>query len=177
MAAHPRTRERILPVCRLQAFTPGHADRVMSWVRTRQEAFWLAPRTAPPLTAEQVLNWQRPGHQAFLMLEVGLPDPIAYGELNVLGQEPGLFWLGHLIVDPQQRGRGCGIQLTRLLLWQAFYHQRAREVTLVVFPENKAAIAAYKAAGMRAAGHEQHEFAAYGRVVKLLRMVASHPNS
>lgn len=173
MAAHVRTSQKIRPVCRLQPFLPQHADTVMSWVRGEREAYWLAPRTRPPLTASEVLHWQMPGHQPFLMFEVGYPEPRAYGELNKLGETPGAYWLGHLLVDPEHRGRGFGVQLTKLLLWQAFQHQKAREVSLVVFPDNHQAIAAYKAAGMRESGYETHDFPVYGRQAKLLRMTAT----
>jgi len=173
MAANPQTPPKVRPVCRLQPFDPRYAEDVMSWIRDQNEAYWLAPRTAPPLTAREVLHWQTPGHQPFSLLEVGRPDPIGYGELNVLSEAHGTFWLGHLIIAPTERGRGCGVQLTRLLLWQAFYRQRAREVTLVVFPDNRAAIAAYKVAGMPESGYETHEFPAYGRRAKLLRMTAN----
>ena len=80
------------------------------------------------------------------------------------------FWLGHLIVDPRQRGRGLGTHLTRLLLERAFNQQGARRVTLVVFPENHRALACYRAAGLREAGAEIHYFPPCDRRVRLLKM-------
>lgn len=173
MAANPETRRRTLPSCRLELFDPAFADTVMSWVHGPREAQWLAPRSTPPLSAEEVLNWQRPGHEAHLLMEQGRAAPVGYGELNVLTGHDHRYWLGHLIVDPEQRGRGCGVQLTRLLLWRAFALRGATDVTLVVFPENKAAIACYRAAGMRGDGYESHDFPAYGPGIRLLRMVAT----
>ncbi|MCK4343014.1 MAG: GNAT family N-acetyltransferase [Phycisphaerae bacterium] len=173
MAANPDLNKRTVPACRLMPFQPGYAELVLSWVCDPREAYWLAPRTRPPLTAAEVLNWQVPGHQAFLLAERGRAEPIGYGELNVLFGAPRRYWLGHLIVDPARRGQGCGVQLTRLLLWHAFARHGAREVTLVVFPENERAIAAYRAAGMRASGYETHKFSAYERQVRLLRMTAT----
>jgi len=68
---------------------------------------------------------------------------------------------------------GGGVQLTRLLSWQAFCGQQAREVTLVVFAESGAAIAGYEAAGMQESGHEAHEVPAYGRRATALGMTAN----
>lgn len=173
MAAHPETHRRARPVCRLEPFHPGYADTVISWIRDAREAYWLAPRTRPPLTAHEVLNWQQPGHHAFMLIAPGRAQPVGYGELNRLAGTPRRYWLGHLIVDPEQRGLGYGVQLTRLLLWQGFAHYGAADVTLVVFPENRTAIAAYRTAGMRDDGFEEHDFPAYGGRVRLLRMVAT----
>lgn len=172
MAANPDIHKRTALACRLEPFDPRHGQRVLCWISSPQEAYWVAPRTAPPLTVEEVLQWEAPGHQPFLLHEKGRAEPIGYGELNLLNGSARRYWLGHLIIDPLQRGRGYGLQLTRLLLWRAFTRHAAREVSLVVFPENRPAIACYQAAGMRAAGHETHAFAAYGRRVRLLRMVA-----
>ena len=173
MAANPSISRTTTPACRLLSFHPSCADLVMSWVSDAREAFWIAPRTPPSLTAAEVLNWQVPGHQAYLLAEAGRAPPIGYGELNVLNGAARRYWLGHPIVDPAQRGRGCGLQLTRLLLRQAFAQHGSVDVTLVVFPDNTRAIACYRAAGMRENGYETHEFPAYGRRVRLLRMAAS----
>lgn len=172
MAVNPRTHKDAALVCRLEPFRPAWAELIVSWVRDEQEAYWLAPRTPPPLTADEILRWQRPGREGFMSLEGDGPEPRGYGELNLLSSGRRRYWLGHLIVDPAQRGRGCGVQLTRLLLRHAAVRQGAREVTLVVFPENRRAVSCYLAAGLREDGYETHEFPAYGRRVRLLRMTA-----
>ena len=172
MAVDPCTREDVAPVCRLAPFRVAHADLILSWVRDPREAFWLAPRTPPPLTPAGVIEWQTPGHQGFMLHAADVPLPIGYGELNLLNGARRRYWLGHLIVDPARRGRGYGVALTRLLVGRAFARHAAREVTLVVFPENRAAIACYRAAGLHEDGYETHEFPAYGCRVCLLRMVA-----
>jgi RimJ/RimL family protein N-acetyltransferase len=172
MAAKVNTTKRFRPACRLEPFDPRHAARVMSWVTDAREAFWLAPRTRPPLTAEEVLSWQQPGHQSLLLFPLEGVEPVGYGELNVMTSHPRRYWLGHLIVDPGCRGCGYGVQLTKLLLWRAFSRHGAHEVSLVVFPENRAAIACYQRAGMVEDGHETHAFPAYDQRVRLLRMVA-----
>lgn len=170
MAAVPtRMKPQVVPA-RLMPFEDEHAARVASWVLDEREAYLIAPRTPPPLTAEKIRGWSGPGRQQFLLIEIGKKRPVAYGELNVLRTAERHFWLGHLIVDPRRRGRGLGTRLTRLLLERAFNQQGARRVTLVVFPENHRALACYRAAGLREAGAEIHYFPPYDRRVRLLKM-------
>lgn len=160
---------------RLAAFAPKDAALVASWVRDAREAYWLAPRTPPPLTPEKVLEWQSPAGQALLLVEPPQDLAVAYGEVNPLGGRAGEFWLGHLLVAPDRRGQGLGRVLTRLLLQRAFERLGARRVTLVVFPENHGAIACYRAAGMHFDGYENHYFPARGELVQMVRMARETP--
>ncbi len=173
MAVIPIPRREPAPHCRLAPFELVWAARVISWVRDAREAYWLAPMSRPPLQPDEMLRWREPGHEPYLLWEIGGNGPIGYGELNRLGTGRRLYWLGHLIVDSSQRGRGYGVQLTRLLLEEAFQQRGARRVTLVVFPENRAAVACYHAAGMLDDGYEWHTFPAYGRRECLLRLAAT----
>lgn len=154
----------------LRPFAPDQAACVAGWALTPREIQWLAPRTRPPLDAEKVIAWSGPGRQAFVMQQ-GAEPPVAYGELNTLRRFRE-YWLGHLVVDPARRGRGLGTELTRLLLERAFRRLGARRVTLVVFPENRAALRAYEKAGMTFDGYETHYFAPYRREVRLARLEA-----
>ncbi|HPM22844.1 MAG TPA: GNAT family N-acetyltransferase [Phycisphaerae bacterium] len=175
MTVNPRTRDDATPACRLTPFTPDWAPTVVRWVRDAQEAYWLAPKTPPPLTAAQILGWRKPEHCPYLLFAADHALPVAYGELNRLHGVRRQYWLGHLIVDAARRRRGYGVQLTRHLLHEAFVQRGAHRVTLVVFAENTAALACYRAAGMRDDGFEWHTFPAYGRRECLLRLAASAP--
>jgi len=161
-----------VPPCRLVPFEAPWAALVASWAVDARETYWLAPRNAPPLTAAEILRWHTPGHTPYALLAEQRATPVGYGELNVMSSGRRRYWLGHLVIDPAERGRGLGVALTRKLLEEAFVRRGAREVSLVVFPDNVAAIACYRAAGMHDDGYETHEFAAYRRVETLLRMVA-----
>jgi len=173
MAAPPNAHTHAATRCQLARFEPAWAELVISWVRGRREMYWLAPKTVPPLTTSEILRWRQPGHDPYELLEQGSQAPVAYGELNRLTGQRRQYWLGHLIVDPRQRGRGLGTELTRRLLREAFRQRGAERVTLVVFPDNQRAISCYVAAGMREDGVEWHEFPAYGRRECLVRFVAT----
>ncbi len=105
-----------------------------------------------------------------MLLPQGEDDPVAYGEVNRLSRATGRYWLGHLVVNQERRGEGFGSQLARKLLAYAFERLNASEVSLVVFPGNRQAIACYAAAGMAPDGYEVHEFATAGRAERLMRM-------
>lgn len=158
------------PPTRLERFDPRHAELVASWVRSEREAYWLAPHTPPPITAERVLGWSVEGRHALQLMEGGTPVPVAYGELNVLNAAAREYWLGHLIVDPDRRGRGLGVRLVELLIERGFRRLGARRISLVVFTDNVVAQRSYRSAGMRDEGYEVHRFPAYGTSERLLRM-------
>ena len=171
MAANPIHKPVRAATLRLVAFDPGCAHHVVSWVQGKQEQFWLAPRTEPPLTPDKVAGWADSLRTPWMLVAPGRVEPLAYGELNVLNAYRREYWLGHLIVDPRERGAGAGRQLTRRLIDRAFRSQRARSVSLVVFPDNVAAVNCYRSAGMREDGYEYHEFPVYSRRERLSRFI------
>ncbi len=175
MAVNPDVCSDTARPCRLAPFEPVWAALVASWARDARETYWLAPKSHPPLTATEVLCWRKPDHHPYELLTGDRREPIGYGELNLLTGAPRQYWLGHLVVDPGYRGRGYGVQLTGLLLHEAFERRGARRVTLVVFPENETALRSYRMAGMVDDGYEWHTFPAYGRRECLVRLAASRP--
>ena len=172
MAAEPITKPGRVRAPQLQAFEPRYADLVVSWVCGAREAYWLAPRTKPPLTAAKVLAWAGAGRTPLMLVSPEHPRPLAYGEVNVLNHGRCEYWLGHVIVDPRKRGRGLGRRLTEQLLLRAFRRYGARCVSLVVFPENETALACYRTAGMQEDGFETHYFPSYRRHERLRRLIA-----
>jgi RimJ/RimL family protein N-acetyltransferase len=159
--------------CRLVPFDRIWAERVVSWVRDGREAYWLAPKSCPPLTPVELQRWHKPDHNPYMLMDGKRREPLGYGELNRIIGPSRQYWLGHLIVDPEFRGRGYGVRLTALLLAEAFEQRGAQRVTLVAFPDNVAAVACYRAAGMVDDGFEWHTFPAYGRRECLMRLAAS----
>lgn len=170
MALAPNTKAPQSPAYHLAPFASSYADLVATWCGEGIETMWLAPRTLPPITSAKVLGWKEEGRSPLVMISAGNDQPVAYGELNILRHRRREYWLGHLLVDPSQRGKGLGQMLVRLLIERAFRMLGACRVSLVVFPENQRAIAAYKKAGMRFDGYETHHFAPYSRRFELIRM-------
>lgn len=156
------------PTGSLRPFIFPDAQTVASWINPR-EAFLIAPRSRPPITAHTVLGWGEAEGERFMLLDRA-GAPVAYGEVNRMSLRRHVYWLGHLVVDPARRRQGYGTLLTRLLLGYAFEQLLAHKVTLVVFPDNHAAISCYESAGMHIEGHETHWFAAYRRRMRLVRM-------
>lgn len=158
---------------RLSKFDQRYAPQVASWVSGPAEAYWLAPRTAPPITPQRIAAWQGPGTFPLMMSDSVRREVLAYGELNLLNSWRREFWLGHLLVDPRWRGLGLGKALTRLLVARALRRLLATRVTLVVFAENVSAVRCYESVGFTVDGFEPHYFAPYRRHAQLLRMSIS----
>jgi len=154
----------------LQPFDLRHAALIAGWVETDEELRWVAPSSRPPLTAEKVAAWPRPGGRAFSLVPHGAEDPVGYGELNPMRYTPDTLWLGHLIVAPDQRCRGTGQLLVRGLLSEAFGRFSAERALLVVFPDNEVAIRCYRRVGFRIVGEECHRFGNTGPRHRLYRL-------
>jgi RimJ/RimL family protein N-acetyltransferase len=159
---------------RLQRFSPDYAGMVARWVQGPDELFWLAPSADPPLTAEKVAAWTRLSGNPFLLFEEA-EGPIGYAELNPMRDSPSQYWIGHLVLDPAQRGFGRGEAFVRLLLDHAFTGQRARSVSLIVFPDNRAAIRTYLRAGFERQADQYHTFGRSNRKQRMLHLVQKNP--
>jgi len=155
---------------RLEPFQPWHAPTIARWVQTEQQRRWLAPSTHPPLTAEKILEWKKPGGSAFVLVKGAERSPWGYGELNPMRNGGEYLWLGHIVVRPDQRGRGLGSTLLRALLAEAFERRNATRVALIVFPGNLAALRCYRRAGFGLSGEEVHQFDGAGPTHRLLRL-------
>lgn len=152
----------------LCCFDRRWAGHVASWITCPQELFWVAPRTRSPLTPEKVIAWSADRDYPRVVTEHPVVAPLAYGELHYMPGSRSHVWLGHLLVAPACRGRGVGQVLTRLLLAEAFERLRARRASLVVFPDNVAAIHCYVRAGMIYAGDQTRFFETTGRYHRML---------
>ena len=159
---------------RLQPFDVRLAGVVADWTSTRLELHLLAPSTRPPLTAAKVLAWKKVGGVAVVLHESGAPSPIGYAEINTMRRCARHYWLGHIVVDPSQRGRGIGRRFVGMLLDHAFGELHADRVSLIVFPENAPAIRCYTSAGFSEVGEEHHSFNGATVRLRLLRLEARY---
>jgi RimJ/RimL family protein N-acetyltransferase len=129
------------------------------------------------LTAEKVMGWKKSGGEAFVLVKGGEGSPVGYGEINPMRKGGEYLWLGHVVVRPDQRGRGMGSTLLRALLVEAFERRNAALVALIVFPDNLAALRCYRRAGFSQSGEEIHQFDGAGPTHRLLRMEITRPPS
>lgn len=153
----------------LQSFRPVDAPLVASWVDSIETRRWVSPSAIDTITADRVCRWVKPGGEAFVLTNGSGCLPEAYGELNPMRLERDHYWLGHLIVCPARRGRGVGLRLVQALVQHAFRDRLAKRVSLIVFPDNRAAVRCYRRAGFRLSGEEFHRFPPAPRNVRLLR--------
>jgi RimJ/RimL family protein N-acetyltransferase len=154
---------------RLQPFKPRFAHTIATWVQDERDLFWLAPRTSFPLTPEKILQWST-SHNELLVLSSPDDDLMGYAEINTMSRNPRNLWLGHIIIPPHHRTRRLGRRFVRLLLEKSFQSHDALRVSLVVFPENHAAVHCYYRAGFTQHADEFHQFHPTGRKVRMLRM-------
>lgn len=154
----------------LTAFDNLYAARLASWVRSDSELTWLAPGTAPPLSASKVARWGRRAEHRLLFWNGACCDPIGYAELNKMPTDPDQMWIGHCILDPAVRGQGLGGRFVYALLSRAFDALAVQAVVLVVFPDNAAAIRCYRKNGMIITGREEKCFETTRRHHEFLRM-------
>lgn len=162
---------------RLRPFDPLYATEITRWVETEQELRWLAPSTPQPLTADKVAGWKKPGGSALVLTRNGNAEPIGYGELNPMHKETHHLWLGHVMIRPDQRGRGAGQALVRALVKCAFNQLFATRVSLIVFPDNTTAVRCYRRVGFSIVGREYHRFGGAGTRDRLLRLEIKAPQT
>ena len=102
---------------------------------------------------------------------IGVPREIKPGEYRVGMLPVGAELLtgdGHTVLV--QRGAGLGRLTLELMLEKAFLNERARIVSLVVFPDNTTAIRCYRTTGFRHIGEQVKYFPSTRRQHCMLEM-------
>jgi ribosomal protein S18 acetylase RimI-like enzyme len=137
---------------RLQAFEEAHAETVLGWVRTVEEADRWASAGGRSLEPALLREWHADADVRPYVCFEG-DEAVGYGEVweDRAADEAEL---ARILVDPARRGQGVGRRLTALLGEQAREAGFA-EVWLRVVPDNEPAVAAYRAAGFVRTSSEQ----------------------
>lgn len=160
---------RVRATC-LTPFDLLYAPSVASWVRSDRELSWVAPGTPPPLSGRKVADWAKARSNRYLLWLAGADGPSAYSELEFMPGRRDQMWIGHLLVDPECRGRGTGLRFVDFLLGVAFLTHAVSSVLLVVVPENRRAIRCYERAGLAVIGQEHRHFKSTRRSFTFLQM-------
>jgi len=129
----------------LWGFCDGYDVLVASWAVDAKEVGLLSGRAEYPFPAELTGSWRKadPDIQSYLLFDGD--KPVGYGEVW-LDEEEDEVELARIIVDPEVRGRGIGLELVRALLGPAG-EAGYSEVFLRVRPENAVAIRTYQRSG------------------------------
>ncbi|MCH8967181.1 MAG: GNAT family N-acetyltransferase [Planctomycetes bacterium] len=159
----------------LRDFEPRFAVTVASWVRSDADLLWLAPRTPPPMTPATIIAWTRSTQAARLVYVADEAEPCGYGEITSPKDRPRSQWFSHVIVDPLRRGSGLGCRFVELLLIEAFQELAAESISLVVFPDNAAAIRCYLKNGIVRRREEFHQFRSGQPKYRMLQMDIDRP--
>jgi ribosomal protein S18 acetylase RimI-like enzyme len=129
----------------LRGFSDGYGDQVAGWATDAKEVALLSGRVEFPFPAELRTSWRKIESDIHSYLLFDGDRPVGYGEVW-LDDEEDEVELARIIVDPQVRGRGVGLELVRALLGPAL-EAGYSEVFLRVRPENAAAIRTYHRSG------------------------------
>jgi RimJ/RimL family protein N-acetyltransferase len=100
----------------------------------------------------------------------GLFEPLGYLEVNPMPGQPGHHWLGHCVIRPEHRGTGLGRVMIELALTEAFEVRGARQISLMVFPENLVAYRCYLRTGFREINDQYKYFATTGKRYRMVQM-------
>lgn len=161
----------------LVQLAPRHIPTICKWIRTEEELRFLSPSLEFPLTPEKVVSWKQAGGRVLVWEGADNGTPIAYGELNPMKHERRHWWLGHVLVHPEFRGLGLGKAFVRMLLASAASEALVDRISLIVFPDNLAALRCYESVGFRVIGEEYHRYPGHDRRERLKRLELQLPKS
>lgn len=125
-----------------RAVTADDFKDICQLITSKQELFLVYPNGTYPLTITQMeeLFYTREA------LTVLVEDGVIIGFANLYNHHPSQFaYIGNVIVDQQQRGRGLGRAIIEHMLVQAFEKLNLSEVRISVFSDNSPALLLYAA--------------------------------
>lgn len=133
-------------------------DRLMTWFDSAAEVnVWGGPKFRHPFTAETFradCHW--PEMDSFCLRDA-TGAPIAFGQFYNLN---GYMNLARLVVEPEQRGRGLGRHLVRLLMQVAAEKIGHDTFSLFVYRDNKPALNLYQSLGFEIQEYPQDQILA-----------------
>jgi RimJ/RimL family protein N-acetyltransferase len=132
----------------LVPFTDTDVDRLIAWISSPQLlGQWAATGFSYPLTRAQMeAHMRKSAESGSFMFKVMDPDLSVVGhvELGSIDRLNRSLRIGRVLVAPERRGRGIGVELMRATLEVAFDQLQMHRVELAVFDFNQAAIACYE---------------------------------
>jgi RimJ/RimL family protein N-acetyltransferase len=114
---------------------------------------WAGPEYAYPLDARELMETlskttgRTPSFRVYKAVLPSTGETAGHVQLMDIDYAKSTCALGRVLIFPAHRGKGLGRALVRLAVNEAFAGLGLREVTLLVFDFNDAAIATYKSLG------------------------------
>lgn len=148
---------------RLRPYQKRDAAVISGWsTDERTHALWCANLVPFPMTAEDFHIYARKaeeeyGNNSFTALKDD-GTPVGYFRLGINPDTDSGF-LGFVIIDGKERGKGCGEQMLRLAVRYAFEIAGLHSVVLNVFDCNRPAEGLYRKVGFREAERTPECFA------------------
>ncbi|HEX4963248.1 MAG TPA: GNAT family protein [Thermoanaerobaculia bacterium] len=152
----------------LLPFTLADMDRLIGWIPSLEALqLWTASSFDFPLTREHLKGHLRESAargDRLIFKAVRSEDGrvIGHVELGGIDQRHRSLRIGRVLLDPEARGRGLGVEMMRSALAHAFERLGMHRVELGVFDVNPRAIACYERTGFRRDGVRRESFRARG---------------
>ena len=131
----------------LRPFESEYSAVVAGWAASAQEVSLLSGRDEFPFPADLLTSWRKVADDIKAYLFFDGETPVGYGELW-LDDEEDEVELARIIVAPDLRGKGIGVDFVRALLQPALTSGYA-DVFLRVRPDNEPAIRTYLRVGFQ----------------------------
>ena len=123
--------------------TSKHLAEVVSWLETEQDSrFWAGPSVRYPLELEALVEDINFSPDNAYILAAG-DNVIAFGQ--VIRKSNRRYHLARIIIHPDYRGKGYGLELCKALV--DMVAGRDRVITLNVYRANSGAAALYEKLG------------------------------
>lgn len=134
----------------LESATPQDAERIATWVATREELVVFAgPLLDFPLTGRALLATAEQSWRVYVLRDGD--QAAATGSLRPVA--PGTMRIGRVLVDPQRRGEGWGRRIVESLIAVAAGPGDVERVELSVYDHNLVARALYEDLGFSDSGN------------------------
>ncbi len=118
--------------------------RVVAWIPDAAALFmFTGPRLSWPLNPDQLLAMESDLLGAWMVIDEENNEPVGHFDLRT---DNCTAWLGRVLINPSQRGRGLSHVLIRLAIEQA-RTLGVRQLRLNVIVGNERAISTYERAG------------------------------
>ena len=124
----------------------GDYQAICDLIPSEEELFLIYPEGTYPLTVEQVEKLFNKRWDPTVLLD----DGKVIGFANFYSYRKGRsVYIGNVVIDRSQRGRGLGKQIILYLIEKAFDDYALPEVRIAVFSQNTSALLLYAALGFR----------------------------